>query len=509
MLQRNIAVIALKPAFQECLAIVFQAAGSIWRQLRSTAGRSTLAGGLFLARVYAQIVQFAFFLVVARFIGVADFGTFSLLFAFALGLSLLAEGGWREYLICHDEEPLIRRSYGLAITISTAIFVLIASIAILFWLIGPHARLAPTIFALALWVPFRSLATLEAGRLTKAGHIHRISIASIVSETAGCLAGLAALWAGKGILALGVSKLVLEATALIWLMRGQERVRCQWRRQPHDREMMAFAGQILVGRFASFLSGNSSVFVIGFGLSPVAVGFYRASTRVAGAAAEALREPARVIFWSTMKKADGEDRRAARVRSAENSAWYLFCVAAPVFVLMAELSEPLILTLLGERWVPAAPIISILAVAYLIGFITTLSEPVFSLDNQPGRARELAISAAIMSVVATILAVPFGLHAVAWAQLGANVLIATVTLWSLRVHGDFASYRLLRRLAAPAAGVFAMVLALWFLESRGAVNALPHILQILALGTAGILIYAVVTGVFILNAVHRRTVPAR
>lgn len=482
---------------------------SIVKRLRSTAGRSTLAGGLFLARVYAQIVQFAFFLVVARFIGVADFGTFSLLFAFALGLSLFAEGGWREYLICHDEDALVRRSYGLAITISMAIFFLIASAAIIFWLASPHARLAPTMIALALWVPFRSFATLEAGRLTKAGQIHQISIASIVSETAGCLAGLAALWAGQGILALGVSKLALEATALLCLMHGQDRVKCEWRRQPHDRAMIEFASQILVGRFASFLSGNSSVFVIGFGLNPVAVGFYRAATRVAGAAAEALREPARVIFWSTMKKADGADRRDLRIRSAENSAWYLLCVAAPVFVLMALLSEPLILMLLGEKWAPAAPIISILAIAYLIGFVTTLSEPVFSLDNQPKRARELAISAAIMSVVATVLAVPFGLHAVAWAQLAASVLVAAVTLWSLRVHGDFASTRLLKRLAAPAAGLAAMIGALWVLESRGTVHALPHILKILALGTAGICIYTVVTGAFILNAFHKRAANAR
>ena len=481
----------------------------IWERLHLTASRSTPAGGLFLARVYAQLVQFVFFLIVARSIGVADFGTFSLLFAFAMGLSLFAEGGWREYLICHDDDALVQRAYGMAITIALVIFLMIAGAAAIFWVASPYGKLTPTMLALALWVPFRSIATLETGRLMKAGRIHEISLASIISETVGAAAGLAALWAGQGILALGVSKLALEATALLCLMVRQERERVEWRRQPYDRDMIHFAGQILIGRFASFLSGNSSVFVIGFSLSPGAVGFYRAATRVAGAAAEALREPARVIFWSTMKKVDGEERREARVRSAENSAWYLFCVAAPVFVLMAVLSEPLILMLLGAKWAPAAPIISILAIAYLVGFITTLTEPVFSLDNQPRRARELAISAAIMSVAGTILAAPFGLLAVAWGQLIANVLIAAVTLWSLHVHGNFASYRLLRRLAAPTAGLIAMIGALWFLESRGAVHALSHILKIFALGTVGVGIYAIVTGAFVANALHRRKANAR
>ena len=477
----------------------------IWGRLQSTAGRSTHAGGLFLARVYAQLIQFAFFLTVARFIAVAEFGTFSLLFAFALGLSLFAEGGWREYLICHDEEPLVQRTYGLAITISSSIGLIIAGVAGLFWLASPYAGLAPTIWVLALWVPFRTFATLETGRLMKAGRIHQISIASIVAETTSCIAGLVALWAGLGILALGIAKLALEITALLCLMYPQERVRFEWHRQAHDREMIDFAGQILIGRFASFLSGNASVFVVGFGLSPVAVGFYRAATRIAGAAADALREPARVIFWSTMKKVDGGAHRGARTDSAENSAWLLFCLAAPIFVLMAELAEPLIQMLLGEKWGPAASIVSILAIAYLVGFITTLTEPLFSLDKQPERARQLAISTAIVTVVATILAVPFGLKAVAWGQLGASCVVAAITLWSLRVHGDFASYRFLRRLAAPATGLVAMIAALWFLEGRGAVQGLPHLLKIVTLATIGAGVYAIATGAFLLNAIQRRT----
>lgn len=473
------------------------------------AGRATPAGGLVLSRVYAQIAQFGFFLVVARFIGVADFGTFSLLFAFALGLSLFAEGGWREYLICHDEDAQIRRAYGLATIISGGIFLLIATAAAIFWIMSPDDALAPTVLALALWVPLRSLCTLESGRLTKAGRIHQISAASILSETIGCLAGLAALWAGQGILALGISKLALQASALACLMLPQERVKPEWQRQPGDRAMIDFAGQILIGRFSSFLSGNFSVFVIGFGLSATAVGYFRAATRIAGAAAEALREPARVLFWSTMKKEGGEGRREARIKSAEDAACYLLCVAAPIFVLMALLSEPLLQMLVGEKWMPAAPIMSILAISYLVGFVTTLSEPVFSLDNQPGRARQLALSTAVISGVAIAAAVPFGLQAVAWSQLAASTLVAILTLWSLRKHGDFASYRLLRRLVAPASGLVAMTGALWFLESRGAVDALPLLLKIAALGAIGLGVYAIVTGALLFNSIHKRTVIAR
>lgn len=478
-------------------------------RLRSLAGRSTPAGGLFLARVYAQIAQFGFFLIVARHMGVADFGTFSLLFACALGLSLIAEGGWREYLICHDDEALVRRAYGLAIIMATGLFLLISAGSGVFWAVGADGGLAPTMMALALWIPLRSLCTLESGRLTKADRIHEISLASLISETIGCVAGVLALWAGLGILALGVSKLALQLSAMLCLMWPQTRVKPEWRRQPHDRAMFNFASQILIGRFAAFLSGNFSVFVIGFGLSTTAVGFYRAATRIAGAAAEALREPARVIFWSTMKKASGEGERQARIESAENSAWYLFCVAAPVFALLTLLAEPLIQILLGDKWLPAAPIMSILAASYLIGFVTTLSEPVFSLDNQPERSRKLALTSAAISGVAIAAAVPFGLLAVAWSQLAGSVVIAAITLWSLRAHGDFASHRLLRRLAAPGFGMLAMATALWFIETRDAVQTLPHIVQLVMLMAIGVGTYVLATGLVILNFFHKRTVIAR
>ena len=58
------------------------------------------AGGLALARVAAQAMQFGLFLYAARVLTTVDFGVFSLAFAIIVGLTVLAEAGWREWVLC-------------------------------------------------------------------------------------------------------------------------------------------------------------------------------------------------------------------------------------------------------------------------------------------------------------------------------------------------------------------------------------------------------------------------
>ncbi len=57
------------------------------------------AGGLAFARIAAQAMQFGLFLYAARVLSTADFGVFSLAYTIIVGLTVLAEAGWREWVL--------------------------------------------------------------------------------------------------------------------------------------------------------------------------------------------------------------------------------------------------------------------------------------------------------------------------------------------------------------------------------------------------------------------------
>lgn len=467
------------------------------QRVRSIAVRSTRFGGLMSASVYSQLVQFAFFLLAARVIAVAEFGLFSLVFAIAMGLNVLAEAGWREYITCTDDERLLARARGLAGLASAVISIGGLSAAAVVGLVFDETAGALTIAALALWVPLRSRCTLMWGQLTKENRIHQLSLSVFISETCGLIAGAAALFAGWGMFALGVSKLVLQITALICLSRSQNRIRpAIWHRCPEDREMLSFSSQIMVGRISNFLRSNISVFVIGFGLSALAVGYYRAAARITGAVLETLREPSRVILWSGVRDAGNgsENPAAAQAAKAERLGPILLSFAALALVLFALLAELLVAALLGAKWLPAAPVASILAVAYLIGFVTVLSEPLFALTNQPKLARNLAITSSVIACTGIVAAAPFGLHAVAWSELASSSITAVLTLYMLGRYTQFSPLQFLRSLAGTALALLATFVVVELLSASSLIEEAHLFVKIVVLAVSGTLAFALVMG---------------
>lgn len=469
------------------------------QRVRSLAVRSTRFGGLMSASIYSQLVQFAFFLLAARVIAVAEFGLFSLVFAIAMGLTVLAEAGWREYITCTDDERLLARAHGLAGLASAVIGIGGLFAAVVVDLVFDETAGALTIAALALWVPMRSRCTLMWGQLTKENRIHQLSLSVFISESCGLIAGAAALFAGWGIVALGVSKLVLQVTALICLSRSENRAAMRptiWHRCPEDREMISFSSQIMVGRVSNFLRSNISVFVIGFGLSALAVGYYRAAARITGAVLETLREPSRVMLWSGVRDAGNgsDDPETAQAAKAEKLGPILLSFAALALVLFALLAELLVAALLGAKWLPAAPVASILAVAYLIGFVTVLSEPLFSLTNQPKLARNLAITSSAIACTGIIVAAPFGLHAVAWSELASSSITAVLALYMLGRYTKFSPLQFLRSLAGTALALLATFLVVEVLGASSLIAEAHLIVKILVLAVSGTLAFALVMG---------------
>ena len=449
------------------------------------------------ASVYSQLVQFVFFLMAARVIAVAEFGLFSLVFAITMGLTVLAEAGWREYITCNDDERLLGRAYGLAGLVSGIICIAgLVAAAVAAVVFGETAG-ALTIAALALWVPLRSRCTLMWGQLTKENRIHQLSLSVFISETCGLIAGGAALFAGWGMVSLGISKLVLQITALICLSRSRGGTRPTiWHRCPEDGEMLSFSSQIMVGRISNFLRSNISVFVIGFGLSALAVGYYRAAARITGAVLETLREPSRVVLWSGVRDAgNGSDSpETAQAAKAEKLGPILLSFAALALVLFALLAELLIAALLGAKWLPAAPVASILAVAYLIGFVTVLSEPLFSLTNQPKLARNLAISSSAIACTGIVVAAPFGLHAVAWSELASSSITAVLTLYMLGRYTKFSPLLFLRSLTGTALALLATFVVVEVLSVSDLVEQAHLLVKIPILAVSGTLAFALVMG---------------
>lgn len=124
--------------------------------------------------------------------------------------------------------------------------------------------------------------------------------------------------------------------------------------------MFPYGSRLAVAGFLNRAFENLYVLVIGRTFSPVEVGFYQRAQSFNRMGAQNLHHiVGRVTFplYATIQ----ED--PVRMKRAFSRTLFLLClVCFPLMALMAGIAEPLVVTLIGEKWLPSAPYLALLAV---------------------------------------------------------------------------------------------------------------------------------------------------
>ena len=113
----------------------------------------------------------------------------------------------------------------------------------------------------------------------------------------------------------------------------------------------------------------------------------------------------------------------------------LVAVAVPILIWLGVMAEEIITAVLGSQWLPALPIVAILAASramMLPGFAT---EAILSLAGEIKRLPWFALLFLALTVIAALATAPFGILAVAWGQVGVAFVIAVATFWMFQAYG--------------------------------------------------------------------------
>lgn len=449
-------------------------------------------------RVLSQGLQFVLFLFAARVLSAAEFGVFSVVFAATVGLTVLAEAGWREYAICCDDPdapPQLNAVSLVSGSLLAGLLLLGCSAGAMVGLSNDFTQLGEM---LAFWVWLRPLAMVQVGLLTRAAKLRALAVVQLVCEISGFLLGAAALWAGYGVMSLAIGKIALLLAELGGAMICTRNFRISWPRRDALGDIAIFSRGILGARVLQFAQGNYSTLAVGILFAPASVGIYRAAIRLVGTAQEVVREPAKYIGWSSLLRArdsgaDGEDQLPqATVRFVQ----LVGLTAAPALVLMSLTAEPLIALLLGPKWLAAAPLLSILALAAILRLVAVAIEPVMALRGSPHLVQNNAAILFTINLVCFAIAVPFGLTAIAWSELVAAAASVPLTVWLMHRHGGIPAPALLKALMPTSVACVLCWGGAQAIGSDGAMLAWSPIWQIASIGAIVVVIQAVVLALF-------------
>lgn len=450
--------------------------------------KKTLRGAIwtFLEKLGTQGVGFAVTLVLARLLTPGDYGVIGLLTVFMCLSHMFVDSGFGAALIRQRE----RRDEDYSTVFWYNLAVACGLYAALFFAAPYVARfyrmelLSPILRVLGLDLILSALYTIHVTHLTALVDFKlqaKVSfLASVLSGTTGI--AMAAYGFGPWALVAQILTNTAVACAAYWLWTS-------WhpsvRFSPKAfRRLFGFGVGIVASNFVHTIYQNISPLIIGRKYTKADLGQYaRGDSLVAMPGGLFTGTLGRVIFPILASIQDDETRlKAAYARYLHIST----SVIAPTMLLIAALGEPLIMLLIGAKWLPCVPYLQLLAAAWMVDPVIQVNLNILYVKGRSDLVLGLEIVKKIIGITIVVVSVQYG---IIWLCVGRVAYTMIALVLNLVVCGPFIGmgfWRQLRELAPIYLTAGAAAFAAWKLTTLGLGT-----IASLALGAgAGFVLYA-------------------
>ncbi len=425
--------------------------------LRQTAVRGI---GWTVARsVSSRLIGSAVFIVLARMLDPADFGTVALASVFVVLISVLVESGFAEAIIQRDE--VTEEDLNSAFWVNNAIGIALALVLIVLADVMTEPlgqpELAPVLRVLSTVFVFAALASVPQAILRRELAFRAIALRGLAATLIGGAVGVAMALAGAGVWSL-VGQMVANAvvgTAILWAM-------CSWRpgrsvSAASLKHLLRFSGKIVGERLALFASRRSDDFLIGLVLGPVALGLYTIAYRILLILTETIIWTLEGVAFPLLSRLQNDTER--RRRAFYGLTGSCFAVAVPSFLALAVLAPELTRVAFGPRWVDSIPVMQTLALVGIPHAPVYCNKAALNAAGRPEMSLRIAILTCVVNVIGFALVVRWGILAVATSYVVCGYLLFPVSVWAVirALSLDASTY--LRLFAAPLVSGLVMVVS--------------------------------------------------
>jgi O-antigen/teichoic acid export membrane protein len=442
-----------------------------------------------------QLFLFASAIVLARVLGPETYGVISAATIYVTFTTLLLDQGLASALI--QRPNLSRWAAGAAATANIASGVLLA---VLTWVAAPWVadffradELTTVLRWLGVGLVVKSLAiaprAMQARRLT----FRRIAQADVVGAAIGAVCGVSAALLGAGATSVVFQVVAMDAVIALVLLtspgapRPNLRLREVWALLPFGSRVMATNG-------IAFFSRNVDNILVGRFLGIVSLSYYGMAYRVLVIPVQMIGQTvSRVMFPAFSRLADRPHLLAENLVKA--TALLAF-VTVPLMGLLAVMSADLVVVVLGEDWLPAAPLLTVLAIAGARETIFYVTGPLMKATGRVSMLVRYEVLATVVQVGGIVIGLQFGVLGVAVGYTTAGFLLTPVLLLIQRRLTGVSLREQLRAMWPPIHA------SMWAAAAYLAVSAtdLPP-LGTLLLGGACF----VAVGALVLAVAHRRS----
>lgn len=408
-----------------------------------------------------QVFSLVIFIMLARLLTKEEIGIFAMVYVFSEVGRIIATGGLVQ---------LIARAKKIDSLQINTIFWTNMGIAFIYvgliWICAPllaallnQPGLAWPLQILSLALPINALgASHFALRLREFGH-KTVAVRSILAGIIGGTAAVAAALSGWGIWALVVQRCVAEtvSTMLAWASyRWIPGLQFNW---PQAKQNFTFSSNLTIAQLIFLMLVRIQDLLIGASLGAAAVGIYRVAWRSTEMFANAAIQPFSAVGLQIYSRL--QDNPVAMTQAYKAMLGICSALSFPALVGFGIIAPDLVPLVFGSKWQAAgdlAQVFAFMAIPYTLNFFAS---PVLSAVGNTHRQRTLAIVQLVTTLILTLLALPYGLTAVAIAYVVRSYLTLPLQMYFLKEASGIGTLTTFDAIKAPFFVSTVMGLLLW------------------------------------------------
>lgn len=431
------------------------------RKGNGRARRGGLAVFAFVARSLQQVSTFVITLLAARFLLPAEYGVYSLGIVFVTLIQTLTYTGFYHFIVSSkaDDKDLLATSFWLLTGLATGASLLLVAAA------QPIARafdapeLFPVLVLLAALQPLAGISAWYSAVLLRRQKVNLHFGIMFAQNALALVGGVFLLWLWQSLFALVAYRAVRVFSAIfLYLFFAGDRPAFRFDRAL-ARKATRYSGGLYGARLMNFLQRYSGDLLLGLMFSTAEAGLYRFGNRVASGAVDVVTQPMQSFALTQFGAANRNDRPLGPLLERFVGTVVLLTggVAAVILVFAGAVVE----SYFNPAYLAGLGVTYAMAVRGVLNVGLLLMTPALSARSLTGVLMFFNMGSAMAVIAAVLVAAPFGLSVLAWAQVAVTAMAGAAAFLVLKVNAQIDIRGAVRALAVSLLLVIGYGVAVW------------------------------------------------
>lgn len=404
------------------------------------------------------IIQIA----LARILTPDDFGLIALTTTFMTIANTIIEASFSSSIIQQEnlDQAMLSSVFFANLLLSLVVYGFLYGIAPLIAAFYREPILILILRIQGLRIVFSGLYSIQQSLMNRKMRFRAIFYCGLVGTIFQAIVGFMMAYAGAGVWALVCSSLVacfITGGAMIIIEPWVPKLYFSFDKA---KEALSFSSKILIIRVTRKIFYNIRVLAIGRVCSAEVLGYFNKGFQFPSTAMTVVDGSLTSVAFTSLAKLQNEKEKMIELLRQYVRLSMFLCT--PMMVGMALVAEPLVLTILTEKWLNCVPFLQIICFTQLLVPLN-VKTTAFEAMGKSELSMKLHLLGIFLSILLLIISIPFGAYAMTFSGLISNIILQIAIMAVSKKEFDYGFIEQIRDALCGAIPTLFMTIAVLML----------------------------------------------